>query len=273
MTGTLIRLHLRRHRLLFLLLPILVVAHEWLFLYIYQFWREQTQFADILLKWVPDAVRESIGIPLTDLTGPPTFKALIFLRPDFRILTMLFGIVVGTDAIAGEVGRGTSDLIFSHPVRRSTAVNAAAAATAAHLCLIGCAMVFGFLTATRVFPMGDRQPELMAVLPCMALVLLSSFVISLVALMVGSLAPNRPRAVGISLLLIIGPIMLGFVANFSRPVQWFAHLFPENYYKPHLLLIGGSELYGAGNWFALAGIGLVAYLGARYFAERRDLVA
>ena len=273
MTGTLVRLHLRRHRLLFVLLPILVVAHEWLFLYIFQFWREQTQFADILLKWVPDAVRESIGIPLTDLTGAPTFKALIFLRPDFRILTVLFGIVVGTDVIAGEVGRGTSDLIFSHPVRRSAAVHAGAAAVAIHLCLIGCAMVFGFMTATRIFPMGDQQPLLATVLPCMALVLLSSFVIALVALMVGSLSPNRPRAVGISLMLIIGPIMLGFVGNFSEPVRWFAHLFPEYYYKPHLLLIGGGELYGPWNWLALAGIGAVAYVGALYFAERRDLVA
>jgi hypothetical protein len=93
-----------------------------------------------------------------------------------------------------------------------------------------------------------------------------------VALMVGSLAPNRPRAVGISLLLVIGPIMLGFVGTFSKPVDWIARVFPEYYYKPHLLLIGGSELYGAGNWFALAAIGVVAYAGALFFAERRDLV-
>ena len=272
MTGTLIRFHLRRHRLLFVLLPILVVAHEWLFLYIYQFWREQTQFAGWILRWVPDAVREGVGIPLTDLTDSLTFKALIYLRPDFRVLTLLFGIVVGTDVIAGEVGRGTSDLLFSHPVRRSTAVRAGAAAIALHLGLIACAMIFGFVTGTRIFPMGDNQPTLASILPCVLLVITWAMVFSLVTMMIGSLAPNRPRAIGITLILLIGPMMLGFVGFFSKPIDWLAHLFPEYYYKPHLLLIGGGGLYGAANWIALAAIGLVAFAGALFFAERRDLV-
>lgn len=268
----LVRFYLRRYRTLFLALLALILLHDLAFACIFKFWQKQIEMADLFLRILPGRIRESMGMPITDLRDPVTFKALVYLRPDLRALTLVFGVAVGTDVIAGEVGRGTADLLYSHPVRRRTAVLAAAFVALLHLVCVGVVMLLGFKLATLVFPMGENQPTLAQLGPSVANIVLASFAICLTAFLAGSLCSTRGRAVGVSLLFILVPMVLDFMGFFTGMFTQVARLFPEHYYRPHLLLAGAGRHTFADYAVASCIIGGAVLVGAVFVAERRDLV-
>jgi len=268
---TLVRFHLRRYRLLFVAMLALLFLHDVAFLYIFKFWQRQVELADMFLSIIPGRVRDGMGIPLADLRDPATFKALVLLRPDLRALTLAFGVTVGTDVVAGEIGRGTSDLLYSHPVRRSTAVLALAIVVALHLLCAGFVMIAGFLAITRIAPMGPTQPGIAELLPSVGNVVLASLSVSMFALLAGTLFRTRAPAVGASLLLILVPMVLDFMGLFTTRFAQIARAFPEHYYRPHVLLIGAEGptfLECAAPLVLLGGAALAA---AVFVACRRDL--
>jgi ABC-type transport system involved in multi-copper enzyme maturation permease subunit len=265
---TLFRFYLRRYRLLFLGLLGLVLAHEFSFIIVFQHWREHAGLGKALLNFVPEKIRHGLGIPLTDITHPATYKALIMMRPDLRALLAAFGVAIGSDVIAGETTRGTSDLLFSHPVRRRDVVLAGMAVTAFYLACSAGVMLGGYAAAVAMFPMGPGQPTLAQLSPAVLNVAFASFGVALTAFVAGTLTRSRARAVAWSVFLFFLPMVLHFVAVFSDTARWFARLFPDYYYRPHTILMGIEKQ----RFLAPLAIMAVCVAASLFFAERRDLV-
>lgn len=266
---TLIRFYLRRYRLLFLGLLGLVLAHEFSFIIVFQHWREHTGLGEAILNFVPEKIRDGLGIPLADITHPATYKALILMRPDLRAILAAFGVAIGSDVIAGETTRGTSDLLFSHPVRRRDVVLAGMAVTALHLACAAGVLLGGYALAVAIFPMGPGQPTLAQLFPAVLNVVFASFGVSLTAFVAGTLTRSRARAVAWSVMLFFLPMVLHFLAVFSETARWFARLFPDYYYRPHTILLGLESQ----RLLAPLVIMTVCVAASILFAERRDLSA
>jgi len=264
---TLIRFYLRRYRLLFLALLGLVLAHEISFIVVFQRWREHAGLGEAILNFVPEKIRKGVGIPLTDITHPATYKALIMMRPDLRALLAAFGVAIGSDVIAGETTRGTSDLLFSHPVRRRDVVLAGMAVTLFHLVCTACVMLGGYALAVALFPMGPGQPTLARLFPAVLNVTFASFGVALTAFVAGTLTRSRARAVAWGIVLFFFPMVLHFIAVFSDTARWFARLFPDYYYRPHTILLGIEPA----PFVAPLAIMAVCVAASIFFAERRDL--
>lgn len=264
---TLFRFYLRRYRLLFLALLGLVLAHEVSFMVVFQHWRAHAGLGEAILNFVPEKLRRGIGIPLGDITHPATYEALILMRPDLRAILVAFGVAIGTDVIAGETTRGTSDLLFSHPVRRRDVVFAGMAVTLFHLACTAVVMLIGYELATALFPMGPGQPTLAQIVPPVLNVTFASFVVALTAFIPGTLARTRGRAVAWAIALFFLPMVLHFMAVFSTTARWFARLFPDYYYRPHTILLGIEPA----PVLPLLAIGAVCVLASIFFAQRRDL--
>jgi len=267
----LLKHYLRRYRLLFAVVLVLLFVLELAYLYVFQFWKEHKGLADMVLTMMPDDIKRGFGIPLTSLTDPRTYQAIILLKPDVRALTLLFGVALATDVIAGEVGRGTADLLFAHPVRRRTAVLAGALVTAIQLLCVGAVILLAFAAGTALFPMGEHEPTIGQLIPSVVDVVLTSFAIILVAFLVGSLCATRARAVGWSLFIILGSIVLDFMSVFTKVFNPIVRILPEHYYRPHTILFGLQDPSLTKCTIALGLIGAAALGGALYFAERRDL--
>jgi ABC-type transport system involved in multi-copper enzyme maturation permease subunit len=188
-----------------------------------------------------------------------------------RALTLLFGVALATDVIAGEVGRGTADLLFAHPVRRRAAVLAGAIVVGMQLLCVGAVILLAFAAGTALFPMGEHQPTIGQLIPSVADVVLTSFAIILVAFLVGSLCATRARAVGWSLFIILGSIVLDFMSVFTKVFSPLVRVLPEHYYRPHTILFGLQDPTLLECTVALTLIGAAALGGAIWFAERRDL--
>jgi len=269
--GTLLRFQLRRHRWIFVAPLLLAIAHEVLLLSIYQFWKSQLRISEWLVNLIPEPIREGVGIPITDLTHPRTFQALVYLRPDFRAITLFFGIVVATDVVAGEIGRGTSDLLFAQPIRRAHAIAAAALAILLHVLCLGAAILAGFVIATAIFPMGARQPAWFEIVPCVLDVVASSFAIALLAMCASCACSSRIRAVVASVTVVVLPLVLEFVGVFSPALRRTLAVLPEHYYRPHVLLAGIDRAFPFTDGLALAVIAIASFAGAVWITGRRDL--
>ncbi|MGH7162505.1 MAG: hypothetical protein ACREID_03390 [Planctomycetota bacterium] len=267
----LVSFYLRRHRVAFFAAPAIVFAHQVVYLWLYQFWRANASLGYLVVQALPNPVRQAFGMPFEDLSDARTFQALYYLRPELRALTLLFGVTVATGVIAGEVGRGTGDVLFSHPLRRRTAVLAGVAAVALHLLLFGAVMLLGYAAGTALFDMGSRQPALAELVPGTALAMLATFTITLASFLVGSLCGNRPQAVGWSLGVILLPLFLELCGVFASGVDVVARFFPEHWYRPHRLLAAPAGAAAGECVWRLGAICAVLLAASVTAAERRDL--
>ncbi|MGQ0614034.1 MAG: hypothetical protein ACT4PV_09885 [Planctomycetaceae bacterium] len=267
----LLRFYLRRHRAAFAAATILTFLHHIVFLAIFQFWKKNTALAKLFLSAVPQTIKDGFGIPMDDLGDPLTFEALYFLRPELRALLLLFGVTAGTAMLAGEVGSGTADLLFSHPVRRRSAVLATAAATALHMIALGFMLACGYLAGVAIFPMGPGQPTLAVIVPGIAIAVLGSLAIAYTTFLFGAACKSRPQAVGWSLALILVPMFLDFIGIFYTPVARLTVLFPEHWWRSHRVVASAAANPVLPLALRLGSIAVVSLLASAFLAERRDL--
>lgn len=268
---TLLRFHLRRHRAAFAVATALATAHQVLFLGLFQFWKKNTDFATAAVRFLPRWFREGFGFPIEDLSDPLTYEALYFMRPELRALLLLFGVTVSSASLAGEVGAGTGDLLFSHPVRRRTAVLSGATAALTHLLALGAAIVLGYAAGTAFLPMGPGQPPVARIAPAVGMALLGSFAIVATTFLFGAACANRAQAVGWSVAVVIVPMFLDFAAIFVEPLRAVASAFPEHWYRPHRIL-AAPALHPIGPIAArLALVACATLAASAWIAERRDL--
>ncbi|MFQ5843442.1 MAG: ABC transporter permease subunit [Planctomycetota bacterium] len=274
---TLLAFYLRRHRTAFWVTLLGIVLHQILFLYLFRIIVDNPAKAAAINSAIPDFVFKLIGLPEFDLRLPRHFVGMYYLRLELRALLFVFGITVASNVVAGEVGRGTADLLFSHPVRRRAAVHAGAAAVFLHLLLVSLALCAGFAVGTRIFPMGRGQPALGDLVPSIASAASGAFVVLLYCLALSSFCRRRAQAVGWSVAIILVPLILKAISNMQAipgpgsPVSWISGLFPEHWYRPHhVLWLPGRWTYWGTVW-PLAIQGTIALAVATTAAERRDL--
>lgn len=230
---------------------------------------------------------------------PEDFIAVSMLHPVVLILVCVWAVGRSAGAVAGELDRGTMELLLSQPVRRSRLLLAhfivdvgaillialsLFAGTQAGLALVGpfevdytvlkeIAPNFPIPSESEVLPVSGR-PQLPALTNLAALI----FAISGLTIAISAAGRSRWRVVGLSVLIV----MLMFIANvigqlwdsvaFLRPATLFF------YYQPQRIMLKGDwsvDFEGAAVPMVgvLAAIGAVGYLiGLRVFT-RRDLPA
>ncbi len=278
---TLFTFYLRRHRLAFWLPLVFLLLHQVLFLYIFRLVTGDAKTAAAMNTLIPDFVRDLMGMPEFDFRKPAHFLGMYYIRLEVRALMLLFGVTVASNVIAGEVGRGTGDVLFSHPIQRHTAVLAGAAAVALQLCAVVLVLLAGLGLGATVFPMGEGQPGLHELLPSMASLALGSFATLLLCFVAGSLCSSRAQAVGWCMAIIVCPVILKALSNANPDISYISWIFPEHWYRPHHILwhrdvpdlpcLPFHRHTFANTWWPLAIISPIALSVAALAADRRDL--
>ncbi|MFB3066162.1 MAG: ABC transporter permease subunit [Planctomycetota bacterium] len=278
---TLSTFYLRRHRLAFWLPLVFLLLHQVLFLYIFRLITGDPETATAMNTLMPDFVRDLMGMPEFDFRKPAHFLGMYYIRLEVRALILVFGVTIASNVIAGEVGRGTGDLLFSHPIRRHTAVLAGVAVVALQLCAVVLVLLAGLGLGATVFPMGEGQPGVNELLPSMGSLALGSFATVLLCFVAGSLCNSRAQAVGWGMAIVVCPIILKALSNANPDIGYVSWIFPEHWYRPHHILWHRDlpELPGlpfrrytlANTWWPLAITSPIALFVAMLAADRRDL--
>lgn len=213
----------------------------------------------------------------TDFISPVGYlnSQLFFLM--LPIILGIFAISLGSDALAGEEGRGTLDLLLSTPLsRRKAVLEKFATMTAGTVIQAFIMFIVMLLTALAVSMNKTFIMDNGTVLPPLDLLHLTEATVSLtllalmlgcLALLLGAATGSKGLAIGVAAAIGLGSIVLNSVALIVNSLKPWRKLLPTYYYNGRDPLIYGMD------WHALVLLALTAaFLGATlWFFDRRDL--
>lgn len=209
-----------------------------------------------------------LGTEIADRIGPQMFQSMAWVHPVVLALVWAHAIICCTRIPAGEVDRGTADVILGLPVSRWEVFRSE---TLVWL-VCGAALLAAALAGNQLgglaLPSAER-PQFARLL----LVLLNLFclygAVGGLAWLVSSLSNRRGRAMTIVFLILLALFLLNYLAQFWPPLEKFVILSPLHYHRPVNVLASGAWPWR--ELAVLAGAGAALWLAGGVIFARRDL--
>jgi len=210
---------------------------------------------------------------------PAAFQAIIgdvdlgtgvgFLAAEFfswvPALLVVYAIIQGTGALAGEEGVGTLELVLARPIGRSRLFIEEALAIVAGTIIIVCLTVLGFLIGRAIT---DIDVSLVNISIAVGVLLPFTVAFAAVSLLLGALLPNRRQAAAVATALAYVSYLANSLGTAIEPLEAMRRA--SLFYYLHAAQILKSGMV----WSSAIVPGLVALLavglGAAVF-ERRDI--
>lgn len=263
--GTLLAQLWRRHRGALLLLAAGNAVFHWAITRVVPA-ASETGLVRELLEMLPGPVRVLLGEDFVANLSARGFLAFGWVHPFPLLLLGVWAVRVSAGSLAGEVGRGTMDLIASRPVARSAQVAAAALAIVAGLAVIASAGWGGSALglATRALE-GVRSRDFLPVAG-MALLLFTSA--GSVTLFVSAVCREGGTAISWSAGLLAGSYVLDYLARVWSAIAFLRPLSLFRYYDPQRILREGVASQDVAVLACVGAVGLILAFAA---FSRRDL--
>ncbi len=96
-----------------------------------------------LLDRVPNFVENLAPVPLKDLLTYPVRLAIVYEEPLIQFMMVIWCIARSSDVVAGEISRGTMELLLSQPIRRSRLIGSSTSITLAGVLILCLASFVG----------------------------------------------------------------------------------------------------------------------------------
>lgn len=218
------------------------------------------------LPFVKTLLSALLGSEAGDEITARTMQAFLWVHPTVLAIVWAHEIVFCTRIPAGEIDRGTIDVLLGLPVSRRAVYVVESAVWLTSGALI---LAFGFaghLTTAPGMP-AEMRPELSRVV----LVMLNLFCVYVsvggTAYLVSALSDRRGRAMAVVFALLLASFLLNFLAQFWEPAGQVAFLSVMDYYRPAEILRSG--VFPTSDVTVLLVTGGVAWLlGSEVMARR-----
>lgn len=219
---------------------------------------------DTLQNFVlPDAVKAFLGTDLSIATPAGYLSARYFGWVD--ILLIVYAVLQGTGAIAGEESNGTMDLLLAQPIaRRSVVVQKTAAAVIGSAAIIA----IGWLGFALSIPLIGIDVSLADAAIASANMLPITLLFFALSLWSGAVAPSRAVAAGVVIGLATAAYFISTLANGVDSLRNLRYATPFYYYGSGEPLVYGIEWWHVGLLLGVAATFVV--LTVRTF-ESRDI--
>jgi ABC-2 type transport system permease protein len=212
---------------------------------------------------LPQAVQAFLGSDLNYATAPGFVSAEFFSW--IPVLLIVYAVVQGTGAIAGEEGSGTIDLLMAQPVARSTMVLQKCLAFCVGAVLVVALGFVGFVVSIPFVSIAITLSDAAVASANMLPITLLFFTFSL---WLGAVAANRGAAAGAAVAVATGTYFANSLASGVHAVSGLRYASPFYYYGAGLPLVKGIDWPHVTLLFGVAVLFLV--LALRAF-ERRDI--
>jgi ABC-2 type transport system permease protein len=206
---------------------------------------------------------------LQGLTGDISYASPEgFLSAEFvswvPIITLIFGIMAGTSALAGEEANGTLDLLLSQPIsRRRLALEKMAGIIVATYAIT----VIACLGWALSVPFVDIDISLMDLFIATLNLAPITLAFAFLAMFLGAIMPDRRAATAAVTALAVGSYFLNYMARIVDVLEPLAWVSPFNYYDLDAL-VQGTDWWRTAFLLVFATVLAVATVAC---FERRDI--
>jgi ABC-2 type transport system permease protein len=231
-------------------------------------------FQDVLLQAIPKDWQRLSGVPFSEVATHAGRVALAFVDPVVVLAATVWGITRGSDAVAGQLERGTMEMLLAQPVERRAVWTTQALATIAAAALLCAVLALSVWGAVAYGPWAGKVEPRRFLLPVGNVFGLMVCIAGITAC-VSAADSYRWRTIGTLCGFYVFSLLAKLVGRMSSTFGWVGYLSVFNAYEPQRLVGEAAE-----SWSRLAtydgillGIGLSAYVIGGFIFCRRDLPA
>jgi ABC-2 type transport system permease protein len=206
---------------------------------------------------------------LGDLT-PTTMATFGLGHPLLWALSWTLLLTIVTGVIAGEVDRGTADLLLTLPISRTAVYASTTVAWVLAAALISFAPLLGLRLGELVCPLSEPL-RFRQLWPLSVNLFALNLSVAGVTMLVSSLVSRRAVAVGLVLAGLLASDLVNLLVQFWDAVRPFAFLGFLHYYRPLPVVRSGALPWS--DIGALLGVAVTAWLVGLWYFRRRDIPA
>jgi ABC-2 type transport system permease protein len=232
-----------------------------------------TFFADTAAKWlelrfVREILKGLLGTEISDALGPGTITSIPWVHPIVLALVWTHAITVCTRMPAGEIDRGTIDMLLSLPVSRLGVYLCETVVWLwSGLVLIGFGLAGNWIAGRFVAPELQAAPsQLGAVAANFTCLYLA---VGGVAWSASAMSDIRGRAVAVLVGFVLVSFLVNFLAQFADWAKRASILSVMHYYRP--VFIYRDSSWPIADMVVLIGIGIAFWIIGAVVFIRRDI--
>jgi ABC-2 type transport system permease protein len=263
--SVLLRHHLRMHRVPLVALALGLVLFETTMTFV---GRQPvvSGFMTEILRAAPPQLLALFGDDMLNMVSVRGIIGIGYTHPFALIMMAVWAVRVPSAALAGEIGRGTMDIVAARPVARSAQITAAAVALLGGLAVLAGAAWVTTAVGLAVRPLEGVRP--LDYLPVAAALWLTFASFGMVGIFVSALNREAGAAIGWLSGLMAGSYVLDYAARVWPRIASLRPLSLFRYYEPQQVVRSGLAVRDAEVFAAVA---VVALLAALVVFSRRDL--
>jgi ABC-2 type transport system permease protein len=231
-------------------------------------------FHDVLLRAIPEDWQKLSGVPFSEVATYAGRVALAFVDPVVVLAATVWGITRGSDAVSGQVERGTMEMLLAQPVTRRAIFTTQAVATTMGAALLCSVLLASVWSAVSFGPWaGKVEPArfVPAVLNVFGLMVCMAGITAAVS----AADSYRWRTIGILCGFYVFSILAKLVGRMSGMFAWVGYLSVFNAYEPQRLVGGTADAWRLLMLYdgVLLGVGVLGFVIGGIIFSRRDLPA
>jgi beta-exotoxin I transport system permease protein len=221
------------------------------------------------MPFLKTILKALLGADVGDALAPEAVIAIAWVHPVVLAIVWTQAIVLCTRVPAGEVDRGTIDLLLGLPVSRWRVYAAeTAVVTLSGMALVAMGVVGHKLGMLSVEP--ERRPDSVRLLAVVVNLCCLYLAVAGLACAVCAFSDRRGSAIATIFGILLASFLLNFLAEFWAPAKSVSFLSLLDYYQPLIVLRRGAKWPLADMAVLLAFGGLAWSAGGIWFA-RRDI--
>ena len=229
--------------------------------------RDNAETLNEYMESFPEVFREAFMGQSGDFASPAGYlntELFGFFGP---LLLLLYAVGAGARAIAGEEERQTLDVLLAAPVSRRRVITDKFVAMNVGLLTLSVVL---WLSVAVLGPPFDLTPDLANLAAATFSCFLLALAFGTIALAIGALTGRRGLAIGLGAGLAAATYLFHVLAPSVDAIAWLEYLSPFYYYREAEPLLYGLKVT---HTLVLVAISVVAFAGALFAFERRDLAA
>ena len=249
-----------------------MLVFQWVFVWITSMIKLPAMAA--FLFELPEGFQNMFGMPIREVATTAGRLSLAYIDPVVLFISAAWGITRGSDAVSGEIGRGTMEMLLAQPVRRVSILFTHAVVTTAGAAVLAFSAWLGTVIGMATNDLEQSVPSSLFVPAALNLFALTFFVAA-ISTLASSWDRDRWRTIGLVGGIYMLALILKVIARASPRFDWLMYFTFLGAYQPQVLVTDQERAWRllASYNGTLLGLGLLAYVAAAIIFSRRDLPA